>query len=125
MNSFLQMLRNLGPTRLAAVGGVALLVLGFLIYLMIRVANEPMELLFNNLEVGDSKRIPYELRNDRTEIYVPPFGTTHFMQNVTMVRALEGELVRIIAVMPAPSRAQRRLLEGQAVAQLIGPDLER
>ncbi len=53
------------------------------------------------------------------------FGTTHFMQNVTMVRALEGELVRIIAVMPAPSRAQRRLLEGQAVAQLIGPDLER
>lgn len=150
MNAFVQMLRNLGPARLAAMGGVAFLMLGFLIYLMTRVANEPMDLLFSNLEISDSKRIveeleerrvPYELRNNGTEILVPrdqalklrvqlsetamaggasvgyeifdkqsALGATNFMQNVNMVRALEGELARTITAIEGVRNARVHLV---------------
>ncbi|MBF0093349.1 MAG: flagellar M-ring protein FliF [Alphaproteobacteria bacterium] len=136
MNLFLQTLRNLGPARLAALGGIGVAVLGFMIYLMTRMAGSQTELLYGNLELGESKRIvsqleqkkiPFELRKDGTEIFVPSdqvlklrvemaesglaggasvgyeifdkqnaLGATNFMQNLNMVRALEGELARTI-----------------------------
>ncbi|MEO0036603.1 MAG: hypothetical protein RLZZ501_2626 [Pseudomonadota bacterium] len=137
VNAFLQMLRGLGPMRLAAIAGVGICVLGFFIYLMSRVAAPQMELLYGDLELADSKqivdrltadKIPYELRREGAEIWVPKdrkldlrvklaedalpsggrmagyelfdkqdnFGTTSFQQNMTMVRALEGEMARTI-----------------------------
>lgn len=137
MNAFLQMLRGLGPMRLAAIAGVGVSILGFFIYLMSRVAAPQMELLYGELDLGDSKaiieklsadKIPYELRKDGTEVWVPKdrkldlrvrmaeqalpaggrmagyelfdkqdaLGSTSFQQNITMIRALEGELSKTI-----------------------------
>ncbi|WP_192884581.1 flagellar basal-body MS-ring/collar protein FliF [Paramagnetospirillum kuznetsovii] len=137
MNALLQMLRGLGPMRLAAIAGVGVSILGFFIYLMSRVAAPQMELLYGDLDLADSKqiieklttdKIPYELRKDGTEVWVPKdrkldlrvrmaeqalpsggrmagyelfdkqdaLGATSFQQNITMVRALEGELAKTI-----------------------------
>ncbi len=140
MNALLQSLRNLGPVRLAAIGGVGIAILAFFVYLMSRIASPQMELLYGNLELADAnqivrtlqgEKVPYELRADGSEIWVAKerkldlrvrmaeqslpsgggsgqgegyslfdrqdaLGTTSFMQNVNLVRALEGELARTI-----------------------------
>ncbi len=66
--------------RLAAIAGVGVSILGFFIYLMSRVAAPQMELLYGDLDLGDSKaiveklqadKVPYEVRKDGTEIWVP------------------------------------------------------
>lgn len=66
--------------RLAAIAGVGVSVLGFFIYLMSRVAAPQMDLLYADLDAGDSKaildklqseKIPYEIRRDGAEIWVP------------------------------------------------------
>lgn len=66
--------------RLAAIAGVGVSILGFFIYLMSRVAAPQMELLYGELEMGDSKaiveklaadKVPFEVRRDGTEIWVP------------------------------------------------------
>ncbi|TAN77809.1 MAG: flagellar M-ring protein FliF, partial [Magnetospirillum sp.] len=73
------MLRGLGPMRLAAIAGVGVSILGFFIYLMSRVAAPQMELLYGELEPGDSQQIvsrlttekvPFELRKNGAEIWV-------------------------------------------------------
>lgn len=80
MNAFLQMMRGLGPMRLAAIAGVGVSILGFFIYLMSRVAAPQMELLYGDLEMADSKaiveklstdKVPFEVRRDGAEIWVP------------------------------------------------------
>ena len=80
VNAFLQMMRGLGPMRLAAIAGVGVSILGFFIYLMSRVAAPQMELLYGDLEMADSKAIiekltsdktPFEVRRDGHEIWVP------------------------------------------------------
>ncbi len=138
MNAFAQSLRSLGPVRLAAMGGVGIAVLAFFIYLTTRMASPQMELLYGDLELADAnqiveqlkqQKVPYELRRDGSEIWVPQdrkldmrvkmaeqalpgggsvnlgyevfdksdvLGSTSFMQNVNLVRALEGELARTI-----------------------------
>ncbi|MEO5373491.1 MAG: flagellar M-ring protein FliF [Alphaproteobacteria bacterium] len=150
MNAFLQTLRSLGPARLAAMGAAAVAVLGFFIYLMTRVTAPQAELLYGNLEVADSKRIiaeldaqkiPYELRNNGSDIYVSSdvklklrvqlaetamsggatigyelfdkqnaLGATNFMQNLNMVRALEGELSRTIQAIDGIKTARVHLV---------------
>ena len=74
------MLKGLGPTKLAAIAGVGVSVLGFFIYLMSRVASPQMDLLYGDLDTQDSKaildklqadKIPYEIRKDGGEIWVP------------------------------------------------------
>jgi flagellar M-ring protein FliF len=66
--------------RLAAIAGVGVSILGFFIYLMSRVAAPQMELLYGDLEMADSKvileklqteKIPFEIRKDGAEIWVP------------------------------------------------------
>ncbi|MBF0166850.1 MAG: flagellar M-ring protein FliF [Alphaproteobacteria bacterium] len=136
MNGFLQSLRNLGPARLAAMVGVAVGMIGFIIFIAARVSSAPMELLYGDLEAADAGRvaskldgmkIPFEVRSGN-QIFVPsdqvgklrmqlaeqalpaggvsvgyeifdksdPLGSTSFMQNLNLVRALEGELARSI-----------------------------
>lgn len=80
MNSLIQTLKNLGTTRLAAMGVVALFLMGFLIYLATQLGTTEMTVLFNELENADAKKIitqldeqnvPYKLYKNGTEIHVP------------------------------------------------------
>jgi len=138
VNSFFQTLKNLGTARLVTIGGGGLAMLGFLVYLVARISSPPMEMLFGGLELADSnqivsrlqsEKVPYELRHDGTEVWVPAdrkldlrvklaeqqlpsggslatgyelfdksdmMGSTSFVQNVNLLRAMEGELARTI-----------------------------
>ncbi len=80
VNALLQTLRNLGPMRLAAMGGVAALLLGFFIYLTMRLSTPEMAMLYNELDLHDSGQIvqrletmqvPFELRNNGAMVMVP------------------------------------------------------
>ena len=80
VNALVQTLRNLGPLRLAALGGVGLALIGFFIYLIARFTTPEMALLYGDLEMTDSAEIverlesmgvPYRLRRDGSEILVP------------------------------------------------------
>ena len=80
MSGVLQILRGLGPIRLAAVGTVMLGVLGFFIYLMSQTTGGNMTLLFSQLEPADGAKIveklesmgiPVDVKGDGTTILVP------------------------------------------------------
>ena len=137
MDAFLQMVRSLGPMRLAIMGGVVLGLVGFFIFLTTRLTTPQMALLYGDLPQDDSARIvnqlegmgiPFEIKRAGAEIHVPSdralrlrlsmaekglpsggslgyelfdkantLGTTNFVQNINLVRALEGELARTIS----------------------------
>lgn len=80
MNNLLQSLRNLGPMRLAVIGGVGLLLIGFFIYLMTRLSSPDMELLYAELQPSDAAaigkqldamKVPYSVDKTGTRITVP------------------------------------------------------
>jgi len=136
--------------RLALMGGVALVMVGFFIFITTRLATPNLDLLYKDLDPKDSSRImqildsqgiPYELGQGNSEIMIPhkevarirlvladqgipgggnigyeifddaeSLGTTNFMQNVNMVRALEGELARTIQSISAVSSARVHLV---------------
>lgn len=67
-------------TRLAAMGGVLIFLMGFLIYLAAHLGTTEMAVLFNELDNADAKKIiaqleeqnvPYRLYKNGTEIHVP------------------------------------------------------
>jgi flagellar M-ring protein FliF len=137
MNPFADLVRNLGPVRLAALAGIAIAVIGFFIFLVSRLSTGSMSLLYADLDPADSgaivreldsRNIPYQLKAGGTQVFVPAdqmlnlrvslaeqglpgggsmgyeifdesqgLGTTSFVQNVNLVRALEGELSRTIS----------------------------
>lgn len=80
MSGILQILRGLGPIRLAAVGAVMLGVLGFFIYLMSQTSGGNMTLLFSQLDPADGAKIveklesmgiPVDIKGDGTSVFVP------------------------------------------------------
>ena len=150
MDTITQAMRNLGPMRLAVMGGVGVALIAFFIFLTARLAAPPMALLYGDLDLGDSSRIvaqlestntPYELRNGGTQVYVPEdtvfrlrmsmadqglpnggtigyeifdkadsLGTTNFVQNINLARALEGELGRTIRTLGSVRSARVHLV---------------
>ena len=135
MSSFINTMRGLGTGKLASMAGVALLLMGILIYISIRLGTTNMVPLYTDLEPADAKnvinrldeqRIVYEVRNNGSEILVPAddamklkvetsdiltggensgygifdntdaLGSTSFVQNINLVRAMEGELAKTI-----------------------------
>ena len=150
MNAFIQSLRSLGPARLMAMAAVSVGLLGFIIYFTMRMGSPKMELLYGDLDTGaaraitqqlEAKQIPYQLRTDGRDIYVPSdqmlkmrletaevahnsgivngyelfdkmdaLGATNFMQNVNLVRALEGELARTIMAIGSVKQARVHLV---------------
>ncbi|WP_419797507.1 MAG: flagellar basal-body MS-ring/collar protein FliF [Terasakiella sp.] len=79
MSGFVDTLKNLGPQRLAVVGGVILALVAFFIYLMTRLGTPQMELLYSNLNTDDSQQIvailareqvPYDVAKEGAEIFV-------------------------------------------------------
>lgn len=80
MNTFFDTLKRLGPARLAMLGGVAAALLAFFIYLIGRMSQPDMELLYSDLQSQDSSQIvseldaqgvPYQLSADGGSISVP------------------------------------------------------
>lgn len=137
MGAVLQLFRDLGTGKLAALISVAVLfVIGF-IAISVQVSSPSLSAIYSNLDLKDSaaivteleaKNIDYELRANGTQIMVPQdqvlrlrmtmaqkgipskgsivgyeifdqsetLGTSSFVQNVNLIRALEGELGRTI-----------------------------
>ena len=80
MNGALEFLKNLGPARLAAMGVVAALLLGFFGFVITRATAPVMTPLYSDLSDRDSSAIvkdleaqgvAYELRHDGSQILVP------------------------------------------------------
>lgn len=80
MNGLAEFFRTLGPARLAAMATVALITIGFFIFLSVRLSTPNMSLLFSGLDLSDSSKIvqsleaqaiPYKLVGDGGTILVP------------------------------------------------------
>ncbi len=95
MNALLQTLRNLGPVRLAVLGGVAVALIAFFIYLMTRMGGQDMGLLYGNLEQQDAAHITqrlqalnisYKVSTDGSQVFVP----TEQVPQVRLTLAADG-----------------------------------
>src|SRR3546814_2420059 len=139
MNPFTDLIRNLGPVRMAALAGTGIAVVGFFIFLVSRLPTGGQSLLYADLDPADAgqivreletREIPYQLKANGTQVFVPSddvlrlrvtlaeqglpgggsvgyelfdknqgLGTTSFVQNVNLVRALDGERGRTTSSM--------------------------
>ncbi|MBM3515865.1 MAG: flagellar M-ring protein FliF, partial [Alphaproteobacteria bacterium] len=79
MNPFVQQIRNLGPARLAAMGGVAFGMIAFIIFFATRFSAPQLELLYGDLSATDAREIirqlestgvPFRTENNGTQIMV-------------------------------------------------------
>lgn len=153
MNPFVQQIRNLGPARLAAMGGVAFGMIAFIIFFATRFSAPQLELLYGDLSATDAREIirqlestgvPFRTENNGTQIMVASeqvtsirmqmaeqgipsggsmgyelfdsmdaLGTTNFVQNINLVRALEGELARTIKAIDGVQSARVHLVMPQ------------
>jgi flagellar basal-body M-ring protein/flagellar hook-basal body protein (fliF) len=75
VNNLLQTLRNLGPARLAAIGGVGILLIGFFVYLMTRLSTPDMELLYADLQQSEAAAIAKKLEEGKVPFTVDKSGT--------------------------------------------------
>jgi flagellar M-ring protein FliF len=80
VKSILDIVNKLGPQRLVAMGAVTLALVGFFAFLLIRMSQPPMGVLFSELSMQDantitreldSKGVRYELRGDGQTVMVP------------------------------------------------------
>jgi flagellar M-ring protein FliF len=76
----MNLLRNIGPARLAMLAATAAVLVGFFVFLGMKVTQPKMALLYGNLDIqesGDivnrleSQKIPYQLGNNGAQILVP------------------------------------------------------
>lgn len=150
MNPFVQQLKNLGPARLAAMGGVAVGLVAFIIFFATRFSSSPMEILYGDLSATDSREIikqlelsgvPFQTADNNSQILISgeqvtsvrmqmaelglpsggsvgyevfdsmdALGATNFIQNINLVRALEGELARTIKSIEGVQNARVHLV---------------
>lgn len=139
MGQLVDSLKGLGSTRLAALGASGALILGLLLFMVLRggAGSAGMVPLYTNLSLQDGNRVisflessgvKYDIRGNGTQVMVPEnqvfqlrmrlageglpssgsvvgyeifdhseaLGTSNFVYNVNLVRALEGELSRTI-----------------------------
>lgn len=80
MPAFIAFFKNLGASRIIAMGAVTVVLTGFFAYLIMRVTAPQMTTLFTDLSVEDSSAIikdlerqgiPYEMRNEGSVLMVP------------------------------------------------------
>ncbi len=85
MQGFIDFVKALGPTRLAAMGAVTAALIGFFAFVILRVTAPQMTPLFTDLSLEDSasivkeldrQGIAYELKNDGAIILVPSGSVT-------------------------------------------------
>lgn len=91
MNGTLGFFKGLGPSRLLALGGVTIALVVFFAFIMMRVSQPSMALLYSGLPVSDSAEIvskleamgvPFELRGDGTTIMVPKADALRLRMNM-------------------------------------------
>ncbi len=150
VDTFVLAMRNLGPMRIAIMGGVVLGLIGFLVFFGTKLSTPNMTTLYSELAQSDaagivqeleSRNIPFKISQNGTQIAVPAdrvmqlrlelaqqglpsggsvgyelfddadsLGSTNFMQNVNLVRALEGELARTISSIGTVKKARVHLV---------------
>lgn len=80
MDNFLKVLRNLGASRIIAVGAVVIGIMGFFAYLIGTASTPSLSLLYSQVDPSDAAKIlerldamgvPNEARGDGTQIFVP------------------------------------------------------
>ncbi len=80
MNGLIEFIRTLGPTRVAAMGAVAAILIGVFAFIIFRVTAPQMTQLYSDLTLEDSGAIvnqleslgvPYELKRDGSTVLVP------------------------------------------------------
>ncbi len=85
MNGILEIVNRLGPQRLVAMGAVTLALVGFFAFVMTKMSNPGMGVLFSDLPIQDSntitrdlenRGIKFEIRQDGSTILVPRDMTT-------------------------------------------------
>ena len=76
----LEFVKKLGAPRLAAMGVVSLGLVGFFVYIIMRMSQPQMALLFSDLTLEDSsqivkelerRQVRFQLRNDGAQLFVP------------------------------------------------------
>ena len=150
MDTFILAMRNLGPMRIAVMGGVVLGLIGFLVFFGTKLSTPNMTTLYSELAQSDaagivqeleSRNIPFKISQNGTQVAVPAdrvmqlrlelaqqglpsggsvgyelfddadtLGSTNFMQNVNLVRALEGELARTVSSIGTVKKARVHLV---------------
>lgn len=151
MGAIADALSGTNKSKLGAVLAVAIMTIGFFVFITYKLSNADMVPLFSNLSLKDSasivaelekSAIPYDLTAGGTQILVPAdrvlrlrmnmaeqqlpgggslvgyeifdrsetFGSSNFVMNVNMMRALEGELSRTIGALSGVDSARVHLV---------------
>ena len=80
LSNLQNLVKSLGPARLAALGLVGAILLGFFAVIALNYSGEPKALLFSDVNVADASKmvealdqmkVDYTLKGDGTKIYVP------------------------------------------------------
>ena len=80
MQGLVEFVKTLGASRIAAMGAVTIALIGFFVFLIMRVTTPQMTPLFTDLAYEDSaaivkeldrQAVPYELRDDGNIVLVP------------------------------------------------------
>jgi flagellar M-ring protein FliF len=80
LNGLLELLNKLGPARIAAMGAVTLALVGFFAFVIMRVSQPAMGVLYSDLSLEDSsgmlreldqRNVRYEIRDDGRTVMVP------------------------------------------------------
>ncbi|AVO45813.1 flagellar M-ring protein FliF [Phreatobacter cathodiphilus] len=80
MNGILEFMKKLGAPRLAAMGAVSLGLVGFFVYIILRMSQPQMALLFSDLTLEDSaqivkelerRQVKFQLRSEGAQVFVP------------------------------------------------------
>ena len=87
MNSFLETLKQLGPTRLAIMGGILFALLTFFIFISMRVSAPTYNLLYSDLSSTDSSAIAAKLEENQIGYEVSPDNSRITVQDTEVGRA--------------------------------------
>lgn len=87
MNSFIDTLKQLGPTRLGIMGGILLALLTFFIFISLRVGTPDYSLLYNDLSSADSSAIAAKLEEQQIQYQISEDGSRVTVQDTEVGRA--------------------------------------
>lgn len=86
MNAFYQILRGLGPVRLAAIGAVMLGVVCFFAYLMSQTSQTNQALLFSQVDPADGAKILHRIEAMNISATLSPDGTSIYVPSDKVAR---------------------------------------
>ncbi len=87
VNSFLETLKQLGPTRLAVMGGILFALLTFFIFLSMRVGAPNFNLLYDDLSSSDSGAIAAQLEENQISYQISDDNSRITVQDTDVGRA--------------------------------------